>query len=178
MRRTSSNVTENMELARLSEMSVPSRRTTWRSVPENITIHSHRHENLVSHTMNILVILSFVKYHTVKSSGNGGKVPHIFRRVSRWSLVTSFISPPPHPPLYFRGKKTPGNYRLGDVTRPELERKENLCVGYPDSSSSPCLTLRFYLELIYVSRNALYAYACTEVLRFYVRCMYVILSGQ
>jgi hypothetical protein len=88
------------------------------------------------------------------------------------------LYPPPILRFTSGGKKTPGNYWLGDVTRPELKGKENLCVGYTDSSSSPCLTLRFYLELIYVSRNALYAYVCTEVLRFYVRCMHVILSGQ
>jgi len=83
---TASIAKTDMELARSSEMPVPFRRTTRRSVPENITINSHLHENLESHTM--------------KSVGNGGKVPHIFRRGSRWSLVASFIPPYPPPPRF------------------------------------------------------------------------------
>jgi hypothetical protein len=163
MKRTTSIATRDTELARSFEMPVPFRRTTRRSVPEDITINIHLHENLESHTIS--VILSFVKHHAMKSVGNGGKVPQIFRRGTRWRLVTSFI--PPYPKLYFRGeKKTPCNYWVGDVTRPELEGKENLCDEYPGSPSSPCLTLRFYLKLFYVSRNALCAYVCKEVLRF------------
>jgi hypothetical protein len=79
--RTAPIATADMELVRSSEMSVPFRRTTRRRVPEDITINSHLHENLEPHTMN--VILSFVKHHAMKSVGNGGKVPHIFRRGSR-----------------------------------------------------------------------------------------------
>jgi hypothetical protein len=91
MKRRASIATADMELARSSEMSVPFRRTMGPSAPGDITINSHRHENLESHTMNI--ILSFVKHHAMKSVGNGGKVPHICRRGSRWGLVTSFIPP-------------------------------------------------------------------------------------
>jgi len=102
MKRTASIATADMELARSSEMPITFRRTTRRSVPEDITIRSHRHENLESHTINI--ILSFVKNHAMKSVGNGGKVSHIFRRGSRWRLVMSFIPPPP-PPALLQDKK-------------------------------------------------------------------------
>jgi len=156
--------TADMELARSSEMSITFRRTTRQSVPEDITIHSRHHENLESHTMNI--ILSFVKHHAMKSVRNGGKVPHIFRRSSRWRLVKSFIPPTPTTTLALLQEKTPGNYWVGDLTRPELQGKENFCVGYPGSSSSLWLTLRFYLKLLCISRNAICAYVCTEVLRF------------
>ena len=93
--------------------------------------------------------------------------------------MTSFIPPLP-PALLQGGKKTPCNYWVGDLTRPELEGKENLCDEYPGSSSSPSLTLRFRLRLIYVSMNALCAYVCTEVLRFLctLHVQYIILSGQ
>jgi hypothetical protein len=91
-----------------------------RSVPEDIIIHSHRHENLESHTINMVV--SFVGHYAIKSVGNGGKVPHNIRRGSRGKLMTSFIPSPPL--LYFGEKQTRGNYWAGDLTRPEMEGKK------------------------------------------------------
>jgi len=67
MKRTASVATTDTELARPSEMSVPFRQTTRRSIPEGNTINSHLYENLESQTINI--ILSFVEHHAKKNVG-------------------------------------------------------------------------------------------------------------